>query len=128
MFQADVMPSAEQLERWRPQLRIRSLLAGNAEQLPTRELREASIYSCGELADIQLDHASECPEPNQRNVSEAAQEEIRGVVAVLDEALRQRWHGSAGRGTRGARGIGPAIVLRRRCFPAADDTAWAQAT
>ncbi|MCH7740696.1 MAG: hypothetical protein IIC93_11200 [Chloroflexi bacterium] len=55
--------------------------------MPTRELREATIYACGELADIQLDHASECPEPNRRNVSEAAQEEIRGVVAVLDEAF-----------------------------------------
>lgn len=59
VFQANVMPSAEQLERWRPQLRFRPLLTGNAEQLPTRELREAAIYAYGELADIQLDHASE---------------------------------------------------------------------
>ncbi len=88
VYQANVMLSAEQPEQWRPHNFVFGPCSPeNTRQLPTRELREAIIYSCGELARVQLDHASECPETNRCNISEGAKEEIRAVVAVLDEAF-----------------------------------------
>ena len=88
VYQANVMLRAEQPEQWRPHNFVFGpCSSGNTQQLPTPKLREAIIYSCGELARVQLDHAPECPETNRCNISEGAKDEIRDVIAVLDEAF-----------------------------------------
>ena len=88
VLQANEMLSAERPEQWRPHNFVFGpCSADNTRQLPTRELREAIVYSCGELARVQASHAAECPSTNQCLISEGAKEEIRAVVAVLDQAF-----------------------------------------
>ncbi len=82
------MIGAEQPIQWHPtDFMFGPCSPDNTRQLPSREFREAIIFSCGELSSIQLNHALECAETNRCNIPEVAKEEIRAVIAVLDAAF-----------------------------------------
>lgn len=85
---ANIMIAAEQPFQWHPtDFKFGPCTPENTRQLPNKDFRESIIYSCGELSNIQLDHALECAMTNECNVSETAKDEIRAVIAVLDEAF-----------------------------------------
>ena len=85
---AEIMIGAEQPIEWHPtDFMFGPCSPDNTRQLPSREFREAIIFSCGELSSIQLDHALACAETNRCNIPEVAKDEIRAVIAVLDAAF-----------------------------------------
>ncbi len=85
---AEIMIAAEQPIQWHPtDFKFGPCSPNNTRQLPSRDFREAIIYSCGALSRIQVDHAIECARTNECNVSDAAKDEIRAVIAVLDAAF-----------------------------------------
>ena len=76
------MIGADQPIQWHPtDFQFGPCSPDNSRQLPNKDFREAIIYSCGELASIQLDHALACARTNECNVPEVAKEDIRAVIA-----------------------------------------------
>ena len=85
---ANIMITAEQPIEWHPtDFLFGPCSPDNTRQLPSRDFREAIIYSCGELASIQWDHALECAMTDECNLPEVAKDEIRSVIAVLNAAF-----------------------------------------
>ena len=59
----------------------------NLRQLPNRDLRDVIDQSCQDLSRIQNAHGGECFTVSECNITEATKDEIRLVIANLDEAF-----------------------------------------
>jgi len=59
----------------------------NLRQLPTRDLRDVIDQSCQDLSKIQNAHGGECFTVSECNITEATKDDIRLVIANLDEVF-----------------------------------------
>ncbi len=85
---AEIMIGAQQPIEWHPaDFLFGPCSPNNTRQLPNQDFREAIIYSCGALSNIQTVHAIDCARTNECNIPESAKNDIRAVIAVLDEAF-----------------------------------------
>jgi hypothetical protein len=85
---ANVMIDARGALDWRVQdFKFGPCSPSNLRQLPTRDLREVIDQSCRDLSRIQNAHGDECFTVSECNITEATKDEIRLVIANLDEVF-----------------------------------------
>tara|TARA_B100000315_G_C14366588_1_gene490954 strand:- start:309 stop:815 length:507 start_codon:yes stop_codon:yes gene_type:complete len=85
---AEIMIEADQPHLWHPtDFQFGPCFPDNIRQLLNDDFRTAIRYSCGEFHRIQDAYAINCATTNNCVVPEAAKDELRAVISVLDEAF-----------------------------------------
>ncbi len=88
VLNANIMIDARGAKDWRVKdFKFGPCSQNNLRQLPTRDLRDVIEQSCEDLSRIQNAHGGECFTVSECNITDETKDEIRLVIANLDEVF-----------------------------------------